>query len=151
MPFRRREAILAAALASVALTACDGVAGSARTGAGRQTVTFVFDAHSGTSGETPTGTVSMDTFFGDLGRLPVQCLSVAGNRAEVVVRIDTPSPNAPAGASILVQDGGAAGPDRLAWTWLATLPDGCAAPAEVADPIVAGDVEVVDAVPGGGS
>jgi hypothetical protein len=143
---------IAAAMGCVILAGCqDAVTGLAKTGSGRQSVEFVFDARSGPSGESPRGTVSMNTFFGDLGDLPVGCLSVKGDRAEVVAVIDSTSPNAAEAVAIQVQDGGRVGPDRLTWTWLWVPPTGCTAPTTAGDPISAGDIAVGDGQPPSGA
>jgi hypothetical protein len=120
----RRFALAAAASVAIGLLAApagaqlpteDSVTGIAATGAGRSFVEFTFDAHSGPSGENPTGTVRFDAFLADLGQLEVSCLTVSDNRASVVVLIPPLSPNAPAGALISVQDNDGAGADRLGW------------------------------------
>src|SRR5215208_5047182 len=105
----------------------DSVTGFAAAGLGRRAVDLTFDAHSGPSGENPMGSVGFDSFFGgDLGDLPVHCLSVSGNRARIVVSI-SPSPPAPAGILISVEDNGPTG-DKADWAFIYALPAACPTP-----------------------
>lgn len=125
----------------------DSVTGLAATGEGRLSVQFTFDVHSGASGENPTGSVSFDALLVDLGALEVSCLTVSGNRASMIVLISSPSPPAPAGVLISVEDNDGAAEDRLAWNFVTTLPTECPVPSEVGEPILAGDITVTDAQP----
>jgi hypothetical protein len=139
-------AVTLAAPAAAAAVPEDSVTGFAAAGLGRRAVDLTLDAHSGPSGENPTGIVGFNTFLGgDLGDLPVHCLSVSGNRATIVVRI-SPSPPAPAGVLISVEDNGPTG-DRADWGFIDALPAACPAPAAVLEPIRAGDIIVQDAAP----
>jgi hypothetical protein len=123
----------------------DSVTGFAATGLGRLAVDFTFDAHSGPSGENPGGTVRFDALLIDLGNLPVACLNVSGNLASMIALISVPSPAAPDGVLILVEDNDGAGQDDVAWTFLETVPTGCPVPIGVDNPIRSGDVTVTDA------
>jgi hypothetical protein len=138
--------IAALAAAAVPQPAQDSVTGTASTGAARSFAEFTFDAHSGPSGENPTGTVAVDTFFGPLGALEVTCLGVSGSRATVVVKAP-PNTSGVAGLQIAVQDGGPGGDDKLDFQVIYVLPTGCAAPTVVFTPVVHGDLVVVDAPP----
>jgi hypothetical protein len=140
---------LAAVLAAVAAPAQaqDSVTGVALTGEGRAFVEFTFDAHSGPSGESPTGTVWFNALLADFGRLPVTCLAVSGNRAGIVLEFPGATPPIPAGVVMAVEDNGA-GPDGVNWTFVDDLPTTCPPPAgPVIGPIVSGDVVVTDAHP----
>jgi hypothetical protein len=121
----------------------DSVTGTAATGEGRSSVEFTFDAHGGVPGERPTGTVHVDAFLSDLGKLDVTCMGVSGSRASVIVRAQ-PNNSGIAGLAISVEDGGA-GQDRIDWRTVSSLPSDCPAPSEVLDPTVSGDVVVTDA------
>jgi hypothetical protein len=123
----------------------DSVTGTAATGAGRGYVEFTFDAHSGPLGERPTGTVRLNAFVGDLGALPLTCLGVDGNRASMIVKAPENTSNV-AGLAISVEDN-QAGPDKIDWRTLMTLPSDCPAASEVFDPTVSGNVTVSDAPP----
>lgn len=148
-------AVASAAIGSLAVpgvsgaqsAAMDSVTGYAATGAGRLSVQFTFDARSGPAGENPTGTVSFDALLVDLGALQVSCLSVSGNRASMIVRIASPSPPAPAGVVISVEDNGAAAQDTLAWSFVTILPSECPVSSAAGEPILAGDITVTDAQP----
>lgn len=121
--------------------------GFASTGEGRAFVEFTFDAHSGPSGENPTGTVWFDALLADFGRLPVTCLAVSGSRAGIVLEFPGATPPTPAGVVMAVEDNGA-GPDGLNWTFVDLLPTTCTPPAgPVIGPIVTGDIVVTDARP----
>jgi hypothetical protein len=123
----------------------DSVTGIVATGEGRAFIEFTFDAHSGPSGENPTGTVHPDAFLADLGVLEVGCLGVSGNRATVIVKAP-PNTSGIAGLEISVEDGGP-GQDRLTWHTISALPADCPAPSEVLGGTVSGDLVVTDAPP----
>jgi hypothetical protein len=123
----------------------DSVTGTAATGAARTFVDFTFDVHSGPSGESPTGTVTLDTFFGVIGPLNVSCLRVSANRASMFAEAP-PNTSGVAGLVISVEDDGP-GLDRIAYRVAETRPAGCPVPAQVFTPTVSGDVVVVDAPP----
>jgi hypothetical protein len=131
-------AILLAAAAPA--QAQDSVTGTASTGEGRAFVEFTFDAHSGPSGENPTGTVHIDALLIDLGFLPVTCLNVSGNRATVVVAFPISDP---AGAVIWVEDG----PDGVTLNIVDVLPTACPVTTDPLVPIGSGDIVVTDAQP----
>ena len=148
-------AVTSAAIGSLAVPgvsgaqspAQDSVTGSAATGEGRLSVQFTFDARSGPSGEKPTGSVTFDALLVDLGALEVSCLTVSGNRASMIALLSSPSPSAPAGVLISVEDNDGAAADRVAWNFVTTLPTECPVPSAVGEPIRAGDITVVDAPP----
>jgi len=93
---------------------------------------YIFDVHSGPSGENPRGTVIFAT--GERQGLALDngsatCLAVSGTRASVGVNFPGLSPAFPAGqphaAIIFVEDNGGEGQDRLA---VQNLPLGASAP-----------------------
>jgi hypothetical protein len=139
-------ALAAAAGASAApAPAGDSVTGTVATGEARSFIEFTFDAHSGPSGENPTGTVHPDAFFGDLGVLEVSCLGVSANRATVIVKAP-PNTSGIAGLEISVEDDGP-GQDRLDWHVISALPSACPAPSNVLAGTESGDLVVTDAPP----
>lgn len=123
----------------------DSVTGSAGTGSGRGFALFTFDVRSGPSGEDPTGTVTIDSFFGVIGPLDATCLSVSANKAGMVVRAPEATSSI-AGLAISVEDGGP-GQDKIDWHTVMTLPSDCPVPSEPLEPTVSGDVTVSDAPP----
>ena len=123
----------------------DSVTGSAQSDLVIRVIAdFTFDVQSLPSGADPTGTVAMRLTLLDLGALEVDCLSVSGNRASMVVRIP-PLPAAPAGVLISVEDNDGAGEDRLDWNFVSALPAECPAPTAVFGTIRLGDITVRDA------
>jgi hypothetical protein len=138
--------VLLAVLAGPAL-AQDAVTGSAFTGDGRASIEFTFDAHSGPSGQNPTGTVHINAFLGDIGVHPVTCLSVSGNRATMHVDFPDDPPGNPTsipdGAVISVQDG----PDQLRYGFVDELPATCPVSAEPLPEINSGNIVVTDERP----
>jgi hypothetical protein len=140
---------LAAALASTAAAQVptqDSVTGEIRTGNERADLVFTFDAHSGPSGESPTGTVAIYTFVaGPLGTFAVSCLGVHANRATVVVPFPQAAPPTPAGIVIYVEDNGSSG-DKVDYDFVSSLPTSCLPPSTVFErPDIFGDVTVIDA------
>ncbi|HEY3188697.1 MAG TPA: hypothetical protein VGJ70_14550 [Solirubrobacteraceae bacterium] len=138
------------ALRSVALaTACVALAATAEAqadsvvGTGKPSALDTFlriDAHSGPSGEAPTGFA--ETQFSG-GRIPVTCLSVAGNRAVVGVAVAGPQ-----STYILIVDNGATG-DIFAGSIVTGDPSVCPAPSAFVatigpSPLDSGDYVVVD-------
>ncbi len=108
-------------------------------------IVLVFDAHSGPSGEHPTGTVRIDvqdpsgTFTFDTAR--VTCLNVSGNRATIGAQF------LGFGAVFAVEDKDGAGQDRSS-TSVREAPSVCPAiPSIGLSPIFGGDITVHDAVP----
>jgi len=138
-------AVLTASPAAAQVPAQDSVTGSAATGAARDFVDFTFDVRSGPSGESPAGTVTLDTFFGVIGPLEVSCLSVSANRASMFAEAP-PNTSGIAGLVISVEDGGP-GLDRIDFQLAQTRRPGCPVPSQVFTPIVSGDVVVTDAQP----
>jgi hypothetical protein len=137
--------LVAPAAALAQAPAGDSVTGTAASGEARSHVTYTFDVHSGAEGENPTGTVTLDTFFGVIGPLQVGCLSVTGNRAGMIALAPPGSTNV-AGLAISVQDGGP-GQDQIDFTTLTELPDGCPPPSAPGSPTDSGDVVVTDSPP----
>jgi hypothetical protein len=107
------------------------------------TINFQFDAHSGPSGENPTGGASFETpGIGGAGG-PVFCLTVAGNRATVgVVSLITFQV-----FFFFVEDNDGAGQDLVALTGADPNSHVCPEPVHPSDPITAGDITVTDAHP----
>ena len=100
----------------------------------------VFDAHSGPSGEDPSGTVS----FTDLGLVgQVNCLAVGGNRATIGVLFDEYL----FGGLLSVEDNDGAGADIFALEAGEFLPDCSTFPTGFLTPIVGGDIVVTDVSP----
>jgi hypothetical protein len=99
---------------------------------------FSYDAHSGPSGEQPSGTVNGAS---------VTCLNVSGNQATIGAGI--PSSN----ALFFVQDNDGAGQDRIGVEPFLPAPvTVCPDPALISTtlplfPITSGDITVVDAQP----
>jgi hypothetical protein len=136
-------AALSAAIGSA--PAQDSVTGTIGTGEPRDAIDFGFDVSSGPSGENPTGTVAVRLQLGTTTTLGISCLSVAGDRARVIV---VAPPNAGiAGLGVDLQDAGTAGPDRLGFQILATLPPDCPVSTAVLPVAERGDVTIVDAPP----
>jgi hypothetical protein len=135
----------APAVASAQVPGQDSVSGAAATGTGRAFTRFTFDVRSGPSGESPTGTVALDTFFGLIGPLDVTCLTVGGNRASMFAEAP-PNTSDVAGLSISVEDNGPAG-DMIDWRTVPVVPTDCPVPSQVLDATVSGDITVTDAQP----
>jgi hypothetical protein len=121
----------------------DSVTGQAQFQSRFQVFNFSFDAHSGPSGEQPSGTVD------DV--VPVTCLNVSGNRATI-----SAAPNPSTGASpalFYVEDNDGAGQDRIGVEPFLPAPvTVCPDPALISTtlpsfPITSGDLTVVDAPP----
>jgi hypothetical protein len=89
----------------------DSAVGSLTVGVGRDQLTFDLDAVSGPSGERPTGTVVLHSFFRDF-TLGVTCLEVAGTRAVIGARATEGSDTLQ--AYLVVVDAPAGQPDLLA-------------------------------------
>ena len=123
----------------------DSVTGSAASGIGRGFAVYTFDVRSGPSGENPTGTVTIDSFFGVIGPLDATCLTVSANKAAMILRAPVPGSDV-AGLAMAVQDDGP-GQDRIDYHTLATLPVDCPVPSEVFTPTVSGDITITDAPP----
>jgi hypothetical protein len=136
--------VLASSAAAQAPTQ-DSVRGSAGTGFGMGFALYTFDVRSGPSGENPTGTVTIDSFFGVIGPLDATCLSVSANKAAMIFRAPEPT-SAVAGLAIAVQDDGP-GQDRIDFHTVAALPNDCPVPGEVSAPTISGDITITDAQP----
>ena len=136
-------AMAVSAAAQAQAPAGDSVTGGGTVGPG--VVTFSFDAHSGPSGENPTGTASIGTEPNIL-RGAVTCLVVSGNTARFAIGQDPFS----GGVKFQATDNAGAGvPDTLAvLVELRGVPDCSPLPANVtAAPISTGDIAVVDFQP----
>jgi hypothetical protein len=107
---------------------------------------FEVDAHSGPSGESPSGTYFYgDGFLGLNG--PVTCLSVTGNRAVVGGQGTNPIDGSPIGLVAVIVDNGPVGPDTLQTQVTPTVPFICPAGLlGTAAPLSSGDFVVVDAL-----
>jgi hypothetical protein len=136
---------LAPAVAAAQGPAGDSVTGVATSGDGRDFTRFTFDAHSGPSGENPSGTVVFDTFFGSFGALPVSCLTVSGKRASMV--IDAPPNAGIAGFFLTVEDNGPGPQEGLDWSILNSLPPDCPIPSGAISQSETGDIVVTDSPP----
>jgi hypothetical protein len=104
--------------------------------------TFAFDAHSGPSGENPSGTVRLTTSTGSSFLPSVTCLAVDGNRA--TVGLDFLS-----GVLVFVEDNSALGGDAVLIVVSSTSPPDCSSPVPPGmslSPVV-GDIQVVDSLP----
>ena len=123
----------------------DSVTGVATNGDGRDFTRFTFDAHSGASGENPTGTVVFDTLFGSFGALPVSCLTVSLKRASMV--IDAPPNAGIAGFYLTVEDNGPGPQEGLDWSILNSLPPDCPIPSGAISQSETGDIVVTDSPP----
>jgi hypothetical protein len=131
---------LAAAGPAVAQVREDSVVGSG-TSLG---LSYAFDAHSGPSGETPTGTAAVevvsDPSLSVRGR--VTCLTVTGNRA--VIGIDNSLGSAGfEGAVFEVTDG----PTDTIAVFPGGAPTVCPPTSDIANPLDSGDIVVTDAQP----
>ncbi len=102
--------------------------------------------HSGPTGENPTGTVTLDTLFGTIGPLEVSCLTVTGNTAGMIALAPPGSGSTVVGLAISAQDGGP-GQDRIQFTTLTELPDGCPPSSSPGEPTDSGDIVVTDSPP----
>jgi hypothetical protein len=112
-------------------------------------IRFVLDAHSGASGEDPSGTVHLgQEFEGSIIEIltgPVVCLNVLGNRA--TVGADFSSVGRP-DVFIFVEDNDGVGADRISFAFNTANVLGCPADPSVAlEPTSGGDVTVHDGVP----
>jgi hypothetical protein len=125
----------------------DSVSGQGSAGFGRQGVSFRIDAHSGPSGEAPTGTASLTapllnaTFTG-----PVTCLAVNGNSATlnfVVTNPSNPAESLVFTYSVIDSPAG----DQFIDGFNQRSPTDCSARTSFPEPIISGDVVVVDAHP----
>jgi len=81
------------------------------------TTGWTLDAHSGPSGEAPSGTISCISVATGLTRftLPVTCLVVSGNQA-TVVGSDSLAPGQVLTVTVWVEDNGTAENDRLGYS-----------------------------------
>ena len=142
-------AAVAAALVSPSVSGAQAPAGDSVGGTGVAPYNgikqFNVDAHSGPSGESPSGTYQYgDGFIGLQG--PVTCLSVTGNRAVVGGQATSPLGGSLIGVVAVIVDNGAAGPDTLQAAMVPTVPLVCPAglPGTPA-PLTSGNFVVFDA------
>jgi len=149
----RRSALAAvtllAALSAPAASQAQGARGDSVTGSGTSTsYSFVFDAHSGPSGENPTGTARI--WFTNTPSVftsgPVTCLAVEGNRAIVGIENGPGSFMEGEGNLIYTSDD----PDRFFFRIWFEPPTTCPADAfvgETPDPLSSGDIAITDGNP----
>ena len=139
--------LLCASTAGAQTPVQDSVSGQGSAGFGRQGVSFRIDAHSGPSGEAPTGTASLTapllntTFTG-----PVTCLAVNGNSATlnfVVTNPSNPAESLVFTYSVIDSPAG----DLFIDGFNQRSPTDCSARSSFPEPIISGDVVVVDAHP----
>lgn len=112
-------------------------------------IILVFDAHSGPSGESPTGTVRIDIenpsgsgIIDTFDTAQVTCLDVSGNRATIGAQSQSD------GSSLVffVEDNDGAGQDRSALAVGGPVPSVCPAfPSIGLSPIFGGDITIHDA------
>jgi hypothetical protein len=129
------------------------VSGDSATGSGTTALeTFNLDAHSGPSGENPYGYARRGLSLSPVIEVkgPVTCLTVTGNRAVIGIENSGYFAGPPSffrGAFIEVVDGGTS--DYLGTpTLLAEPPTTCpAGPQSFYDPVVTGNIVVIDAPP----
>ena len=142
----RRSSLLALATACVAVTAAapprsaqtgDSVTGRIQVRTSASTVLDVsFDAHSGPSGEQPSGTVT-DNGSGNVGF--VQCLNVVGNQAVLIATGNNFI------ILISVEDNDGGSQDRFGFDSLFGGPLTCPDPGTFGlDPITSGNIVVTD-------
>jgi hypothetical protein len=121
----------------------DSVVGTAQVGNPFSGASATIDAHSGPSGENPTGTVNITAHANRLAG-PVTCLNVTGNRATIgIANADRPGE----GGIIYVEDGGPGGTDALDFGAVASPPTSCLVNPAILPPIISGDIQVTDASP----
>jgi hypothetical protein len=139
--------LVSAALASTAAAQVgDSVTGSGgHSGFGRfDTYQFAIDAHSGPSGESPTGTASLSpAFFGPFAG-PVTCLSVTGNTGTLnFVVVDPANPFNRHVFTFSVTDSPAG--DLIAQRFDVRADTDCTPLPSSGDAVTLGDIVVVDA------
>jgi hypothetical protein len=133
----------------------DSVTGAASVGFGIPgTWGFDLDAHSGPSGEAPTGTITAHSFYFGDGTFAVSCLTVHGNQAAMIGQSVVPPPPGlrPPAVEVVVEDNVPPTPDRMSFGFWDTI-FGAPGPPPTTCPIVTagleavrfGDVTVVDA------
>ncbi len=86
--------LLLSAAPAHAITAVGDSAFGSGTAAGSVPIDFDFDAASGPSGENATGTATFTQHYGSFDAIysgPVQCLAVAGRKAQIIFRNDADS------------------------------------------------------------
>jgi hypothetical protein len=139
---------LFAAPAPAQTTGQDSAVGDVVTEAFRPTG-FVFDARSGSSGESPTGSV---TWFDrvELEGGPVTCLTVTGNRATIGFENQGDAAPVLRGGFVFVEDGGTpgVGKDRVRGRLTLDPPAACPPNTEIfneANTVTSGDLTVNDA------
>jgi hypothetical protein len=135
-------AVVASMLGAAGVSQAQVPAGDSVTGSGTASVfSFVLDAHSGPSGENPTGTAetSLTTFPSVFARGPVTCLTVQGDRA--VIGIANEPGSVGAGTLIEVTDD----PDTLVFSLTAAPPTTCTDVDGDPSPVESGDIAITDA------
>jgi hypothetical protein len=140
---------LSAALASTAsaqVPTQDSVTGSGTGGFGRGSFGFQIDAHSGPSGESPTGTASLNPILFGIFEGPVTCLAVDGNAATLNFVVTNPSNPADSHVFTFTVMDLPTG-DRFVFRFDARAPTDCSPLTSFGDPIASGAITVVDARP----
>jgi hypothetical protein len=141
------------ALAEAQATDQDSAVGNVITDVFRG-VRFVFDAHSGPSGENPSGTATFVELKADIfARGPVTCLTVTGNRATIGFDNQEPGsgPLNPEAILFFVEDNGTpgVGTDKVQEQFVGVVPTVCPPNTVVyrpeVDTVEVGDLTVHDA------
>jgi hypothetical protein len=139
---------LLGAIGAPAVSKAQGPAQDSVTGSGTAgPYSFVFDAHSGPSGENPTGTatISLTSTPSVFTSGPVTCLAVDGNRAVIGIENGPGSLTAGEGTLIEVTDN----PDALFFRLWFEPPSTCltAPSGYTPTPVSSGDIRITDAQP----
>jgi len=139
--------LLFASTAAAQTPTHDSVTGQGGGGFGRSSFGFQIDAHSGPSGEAPTGTASLTApLFNATFTGPVTCLAVNGNAA--MLNFVVTNPSNPAESHVFTYNviDSPAG-DQFTNGIDQRAPTDCSAPSSFPGPITSGDIVVVDAQP----
>jgi hypothetical protein len=138
--------LLFASTASAQTPVQDSVTGQGGSGTGpRGSFLFQIDAHSGPSGEAPTGTASFYMALYGTFRGPVACLAVDGSAATLNFVVANPyDPSDLHVFTYTVIDSPTG--DRITWATDQRAPTDCT-PLSFPAPITSGDIVVVDAQP----
>jgi hypothetical protein len=140
--------LLLVVLGASATPAAGQLSGDSVTGSGTAgPYSFVFDAHSGPSGENPTGTatISLTSTPSVFTSGPVTCLAVEGNRAVIGIENGPGSLTAGEGTLIEVTDD----PDSLFFRLVVSPPSTCpTAPSGYTPiPVTNGNITISNATP----
>ena len=148
MPAALVAIALLGAIGAPAVSQAQGPAQDSVTGSGTAgPYSFVFDAHSGPSGENPTGTaaISLTSTPSVFTSGPVTCLAVDGNRAVIGIENGPGSLTAGEGTLIEVTDN----PDALFFRLWFEPPNTCLTDPSgyTPTPVTSGDIRITDAPP----